>query len=375
MRLNIFKKSYYPLNKITISSTRLIHNYNYLSAVSRNIKIAPVLKSNAYGHGTVPVAKILDSKNVPMFCVDSLLEAYELYKAKIKTPILIMGSINAENLKVKNLPFQYAVCDLDFVAAINNYQPGSQIHIKVDTGMHRLGVQLEDLETFVKKLKKLKNLEIVGLMSHLANPENPHGELNQKQLKQFKEAISILEKHNIYPHWKHLSASGGLMKSKEMQLPKISNLARIGLALYGIDPVKSNYHLKPVLKLTTQIVQIKTLKAGDRVGYLGTFTARKKQSIGVLPIGYSDGAGRRLSNIGLVKIGDRYCRIIGKVSMNITTVDLSPIKKPYIGQEVIVYSDYANDRNSVEKAAQICQTIPYEILVHLSPTSIRRQVL
>lgn len=283
-----------------------------------------------------------------------------------------MGYTNPENLKVKKLPFQYAVYDIGLATAINNCQPGAEIHIKVDTGMHRLGVPIEDLETFVKKLKKLINIRIIGLFSHLANPQNYDGMLNQKQLKQFKEAVAILEKHNIYPRWKHLAASGGLMRSKEMQLSTISNLARIGLALYGIDPIKSNFHLKPILKLTTQIVQIKTLKAGDRVGYLGTFTARRKQIIGILPIGYNDGIDRRLSNFGEVKIGEKYCRIIGKVSMNITTIDLSPIKKPYVGQKVIVYSSNVNDRNSIENVARICKTIPYEILIHLSPISIKR---
>lgn len=370
--LNVFKKSYYPLNEITISKSRLIQNYNYLSHIKNGIKIAPVLKSNAYGHGIVAIAKTLDKLNPPMFCVDSLFEAYELYKASIKTPILIMGHISPENLKAKKLPFQYAVYDIGLATAINNSQPGAEIHIKVDTGMHRLGVPIEDLETFVKKLKKLKNIQIIGLFSHLANPENYDGMLNQQQLKQFKEAIAILEKHNIYPRWKHLAASGGLMKSKEMQLSTISNLARIGLALYGIDPIKSNFHLKPALLLTTQIVQIKTLKAGDRVGYLGTFTARRKQIIGILPIGYNDGIDRRLSNFGEVKIGEKYCRIIGKVSMNITTIDLSPIKKPYVGQKVIVYSSNINDRNSIENVARICKTISYEILIHLSPISIKR---
>src|SRR3989344_6772460 len=119
--LKIFKKMYKTLNRIEISRKNLLENYRFLSAINRKIKIAPVLKSNGYGHGIIEVAQILDKVGAPFFCVDSLYEAYELYKAKIKTPVLIMGYTNPENLKVKKLPFQYAVYDIGLAAVINNY--------------------------------------------------------------------------------------------------------------------------------------------------------------------------------------------------------------------------------------------------------------
>ena len=149
----ILGREYYPINRIAISKNDLISNYKYLSHLNKNIKVAPVLKSNAYGHGINTVAKILDELNPPFFCVDSLFEAYELFKEKIKSDILIMGYVRPENLRIKALPFSYAIYDLGLAEAINEYQPGAKIHIKVDTGMNRLGVQIKDLRNFAKKYK------------------------------------------------------------------------------------------------------------------------------------------------------------------------------------------------------------------------------
>ncbi|HBQ50661.1 TPA: hypothetical protein DD690_01620, partial [Candidatus Daviesbacteria bacterium] len=128
---------YKTLNRIEISRKNLLENYRFLSAINRKIKIAPVLKSNGYGHGIIEVAQILDKVGAPFFCVDSLYEAYELYKAKIKTPVLIMGYTNPENLKIKKLLFSFAVFDLQTVEILNKYQPGCAVHIFVDTGMSR----------------------------------------------------------------------------------------------------------------------------------------------------------------------------------------------------------------------------------------------
>lgn len=375
--------SYQPLNKIEISKNRLVQNYKYLS--SKKIKIAPVVKSNAYGHGLVLVAKLLEEGcgdcHVPFFCVDSIYEAYELLKTKIKTPILIMGYIEGENLRVKKLPFSYAVSTLDLAEAINKYQPQAGVHIFVDTGMHREGIPLADLPQFITHLKQLPNINIEGLMSHLASADDTKDPLNKLQIKNFQRAHDICKKNGIHPKWIHILNSDGLLYTSDVasNLPmvphRMCNIARVGLALYGIskDP-----NLKPVLTLKTKIIQIKNLQKGDRVGYDGTYTAKKPMTIGVLPLGYYDGADRRLSNKGFVTIDGVGCPIIGLISMNVTTIDLSKVKNPFISQvisqEVIVYSNNPKDPNSIENAAKVCKTIPYEILVHLA-SSTRRVVV
>ena len=332
---------YKTLNRIEISRKNLLENYRFLSAINRKIKIAPVLKSNGYGHGIIEVAQILDKVGAPFFCVDSLYEAYELYKAKIKTPVLIMGYTNPENLKIKKLLFSFAVFDLQTVEILNKYQPGCAVHIFVDTGMSREGVTLEDLPDFLKTLKKL-NVKVDGLMSHLA------GGMDKLQIQRFHQAQKLVQKYGFSPKWIHLGTSG--------------NMARVGLKLYL---------QKPILKFISHLAQVKKIKKGEGVGYDRTYKAKKDTIIGIIPAGYYDGVDRGLSNKGFVKIKNIFFPIIGRVSMNITTVDITSIKNAKIGDEIVVYSDHSSDRNSIENTAKICKKIPYEILVHLAQSTRR----
>ncbi|TSC87413.1 MAG: Alanine racemase [Microgenomates group bacterium Gr01-1014_7] len=364
----LLKKEYQTLNLVEVSRENLLANFNYLSSFDKQVKVAPVLKSNAYGHGILEIAKILDPLKAPFFCVDSLYEAYELLKAGVKTPILIMGYTNSENLKVKKLPFSFAVYDLETVRVLNEYQPGCGVHIFVDTGMGREGVPLEDLTNFLKIIKQFKKIKVEGLMSHLAYSEKANDPLTKKQLNNFRLIRKIIMQAGIKPKWIHMSNSGGILN----RLNPGCNMARVGLALYGINHTIPS--LKPVFKLTTKIIQIKNLSKGNKIGYEGTFTAKKDMLTGILPIGYYDGVDRALSNKGFVMIDGVACPIIGRVSMNITIIDLGKVKNPYIKQEVVVYSDNSQDPNSIENVARICNKLPYEILVNLAD-STRRVVL
>lgn len=370
--ISFFKKTYHSLNQAEISKTALIDNYNYLFSLEKKLSIAPVVKSNAYGHGMLETAKILDMVHAPFLCVDSLYEAYELFKIGIKTPILILGYTNPQNFKVKKLPFKFAIYDLESAENLNKYQKGNNIHIFVDTALNREGVPVDELKTFLQTIKQYDNLNIEGLMSHFASTESDKDPLFKKQLDNFKKAIEICKAEGIYPKWIHIGASGGLIHpGTRKEIAKISNLCRAGLVSYGIGP---DPKLKPVLKLTSKISLIKKLKKGDKVGYDGTYQAKKDITIATLPIGYQDGVDRRLSNIGFVSIDNIFCPILGRVSMNITTIDISKIKNPFVGQEVVIYSDIAGDKNSIESAAKYCKTIAYELLIHINPT-IKRIVV
>jgi alanine racemase len=209
------------------------------------------------------------------------------------------------------------------------------------------------------------------LMSHLATADNPNNYLNQIQVKNFQKALLICKENNIHPQWIHLSNSDGLLSIPYLYsryTPGGENLARIGLALYGIG---YNPNLKPVLNLKSKITQIKKLKKGDRVGYGGTFVANRPLTIGTLPLGYYDGFDFRLSNKGFIKVNNIFCPIVGKISMNITTIDLNKVKDVQIGQEVVIYSNDFADKNSINESAKICNTIPYNLLVHLAESTKR----
>lgn len=371
----LFGRTYQPLNKIEINALFLHHNYSLLSAVNPSIRIAPVLKSNAYGHGIVQVAKILDTLNAPFFCVDSIYEGYELLKAGIRTKILIMGYIDPENLKVKKLPFSYAVYNKEQLKVIQKHQQGAGIHIKFDSGMHRLGVTVEELPGFLETLKLCNFVTIEGFMSHFSESEHPNSDLSKLQLENFTKGLELV-KQSFNPPFIHFANSAGLLNHDKLNLGSLTNMARVGLALYGVDPrnTKANTYLKPALRFSTKIVQIKKLKKGDRVGYNGTLSAKKDMTIASLPLGYYDAVDRRLSNKGIMLVNGQDCPIVGRVSMNITSIDISLVPNPFIGQEVLVYSNLPDDPNSIQKSAELCETIPYDILVHLA-ASTRREIV
>lgn len=364
-----FRRAYSPLNTIEISEKALRSNYQYLSQLS-GLKIAPVLKSNAYGHGLTHVAKILDDVGAPFFCVDSLYEAYELLKTGIKTQIIIMGYTNPENLKVKKLPFAFVVYDRQTVVALNKYQPQAPIHIFIDTGMHREGITMVKLSEFLKDISSLKKIRVEGLMSHFAAFDQHDNALTKEQVTNFNVAQQMVRDAGFNPQWLHIGNSSASLHP-DIYKNKIGNLIRSGIALYGIDPEGKDDRLLPALQVMTTLNQIKTLSKGEKVGYDFTYTAKKDVVMGILPYGYYDGIDRRLSNNGCVTIKNILCPIIGKVSMNLTAIDISDVVDPVVGDTVIIYSNRTADKNSFYHAAQLADTIPYDLLVHLAASTRR----
>lgn len=354
---------YQPLNRVEILSRSLNYNYSILSDIGGMIKIAPVLKSNAYGHGLVETARILDSVGAPFFCVDSIYEAYKLHKAGIETKILVMGYINPDNLRFKKLPFSFAVYDLGHFKRLYERQPQAGIHLFVDTGMGREGIPVGELDKFLSGIptKAVNNIE--GVMSHFAASDKTKDKRTLTQVTNFKRALKILNDSNIHPKWIHMANSSGLLNNRKLGLNAITNMARCGIAIYGIDPEGKNKRLKPAAKLLTRVAQVKTIVKGSSVGYDFTYTAEKDIKTAVLAIGYNDGVDRELSNKGTVVIKGKPCPIIGRVSMNITTVDVSSLKSIKVGDEV-----------EIKFVIPSINKIPYEFLVNLNP-EIKRVVV
>ncbi len=394
----LLRSKSYPLNKIYISKDKLLSNYTYLSELQAGVRVAPVLKSNAYGHGIQLVGQILDQKNPPFICVDSLYEAYQLKKAGVKSEILIMGYIDPRSLNGRKLPFSYVVFDLDQLRAINEYQPGAKVHLFFDTGMHREGFDTKDLKNLIRRLKPFSKVRIDGIMSHLAVPDKPDDPVTKLQLTNFRAAKLMILQQGYQPTWFHLGGSFGLLNG----LTKECNVMRVGLSLFGYPTAlsRTNSKLLPVLKMTSRIAQWKYVSKGEFIGYAKGFQAKSDMVIAVLPIGYNDGVDKRLSNkgevfckpVGLDDFGDKRskvydklphrvsCQVIGEISMNITTIELSNAKKelgsklPAVGDEVEIFSDDPLSPNSIENAAKLCSTTPYELLVHLNPTTKREEV-
>lgn len=359
----VMGRQYLPLNRVEISSRYLRDNYRELSSISYGMKVIPVLKSNAYGHGLVEVGRIVDELKAPFLCVDSLYEAYSLHKAGIKSKILVMGFVDSRNLNVKKLPFSFAAYDHDHFNAIFEAQPQAGIHIFIDTGMGREGVRVQDLDEFANKINNRAYPRIEGLMSHFAASEKVSDPRTLKQVANFKKALEFFKKKGVRPKWIHFGNSSGIINCRKLGLPEFTNASRAGIALYGIDPQGKMTGLKQVARLITHIVQLKKIDKGDTVGYDFTYKSTSPMIIAVLPIGYSDGIDRDLSGRGRVRINGKFCPILGRVSMNITVVDVTGLKSVRVGNKA-----------EVEFLIQSKHRIPYEFLIHLNP-SIKRIVI
>ena len=346
-----------PLSTLTLFSDRIRANYDYLFKLTP-LSIIPVLKSDGYGMGAVHLAKILDPFSPPLFAVHSLQEATELYEAGIKTPILIMGYVSPSDIKNQIHPFHYGVYTKEEYDTLLQYQPQAKLHLFVETGMHREGISLRDLESFPLE-------QVAGLMSHVAAPDEATNPLTIAQLQAFEKAQKIVLSRGATIEYVHMLASRSLYKYTDYTSYAVGTMARVGIGLHGIDKFQIHNKLAPIARFSTFLVQAKELKKGESVGYDFTYTAEKDMYIGILPIGYRDGIDRRLSGKGCVTINGIECPIVGRVSMNMTTIAL-PALFP-LESEVIVFSEDINAPNSWLATAKKSDMIIHNLLTGLRP--------
>ncbi|MDO8626357.1 MAG: alanine racemase [Candidatus Magasanikbacteria bacterium] len=359
-----------PLVKVLIYRDNLLNNLEIFRSLKPGIEIAPVLKSNAYGHGLLEVAEILNHTNVPFICVDSVFEAKALRRDNFKLKILVLNYVKprviAEN-KLKNIMF--AVVDLAQLKELSILCTRPvDVHIKVDTGMNRQGIQLAELPEATRLLKKNRNLNVIGIFSHLADPLNRPRETSDIQIPRWQEARTRLTAEFSTIKYIHIRATSGFCLKGDLG----DNVARVGVGFYGLAHFVPG--LKPALELQAEIMSVRSLKKTEHVGYNFTFEAQSDAIIATLPVGYFEGVDLRLSNRGIVKVGSAFCPIIGRVSMNITSIDVSGVKEAKPGQIATVISRDLNDLNSVANLAKQCDTISYEILVHI-PGHLRREII
>jgi len=357
------------LNTVELSRKALLHNYNYFQKLHLESQVCPVLKSNAYGHGLKEIARMCDDLETPYLIVDSYYEALELKKIGIRTNILIIGYTHPDNYKKMSFRgIAITVIDKETIEALGKLNKKITIHLKVDTGMHRQGISLEELEEVFEWIKKYKNLKLEGVFTHLADADNSESDkFTNEQVLKFKEALGIAEKNGFNIKWKHISATAGADKI----FAKDFNMIRLGLGLYGDSPVRNNNNLISVLSFKSTIIDIKELKKGDCVSYGCTFIAQKDMRIGIIPAGYYEGVDRRLSNKGSIYYGETECPIIGRVCMNLTMIDLSGADGAGKWDKVEIISRDPLKKNSVRQIAEMCKTITYVIWTHIAPT-IRR---
>lgn len=346
-------------------------------AIAPQGHIAPVLKSNAYGHGLIEVAQILENyrskhpnltEEIPFFCIDSYFEAISLKSKGIETPLLIIGFTRPEDIifsKLKNISF--VITSLEQLQAINFCRHPIYIHLKIDTGMNRQGLKQDQINQAIKIIKENRNLKLEGLISHFADADNTDQNFTDRQISIWNKVVENLQKYFSIKYI-HISNTSGHKYTQTIN----ANLSRLGIGLYGFD--KNVESVKPVLSMKTIITSVKNIDKGESVGYNGTFTASRDMKIATIPVGYYEALDRSLSNKGFVKIGDHFCPIIGRISMNISTIDVSEIMDIKIGDEVLVISNNLADKNSITNISKLTQTIEYENLVHI-PQHLKRVIV
>lgn len=349
-----------------VNLDNLSHNLSQIRrCVGPRTRIMACVKADAYGHGLVPVARKLLAQGVDYFAVASIDEAIRLRKAEIYTPILILGVVLERDIEPL---FRYAVtptvCTRQFLAALEkagrSFGRTIPAHVKVDTGMARIGVSSAQTLDFLRSLRAFKYVRLEGLFTHLSSADCDRQQ-TMRQIRIFQRLVDDCRAQGIDVPLVHAANSMGVAGYPESHF----NMVRPGLILYGLSPRKKlGLALKPVLSLKTAVIFTKQVPAGTGISYGHTYVTRKAGTIATLPIGYGDGYPRNLSNCGPVLINGKRYRISGRVCMDQIMVDTGRDRvKP--GDAVVLIGTMAGEKISAEELAGMSGTISYEIVCGL----------
>lgn len=345
------------------------HNYKQVRRlVGKNVKIMAVVKANAYGHGTVEVSDVLEKLGVDYLGVATTDEAVRLRDHGIRAPILVLGSVLPSEVKVAvEKDITLTLCSDDLLKEIKNHTSGgnkAKVHIKIDTGMGRIGIWHEEALHFIKNLQQDKHVIIEGIYTHFSSAGRDDFFTNY-QIEAFEKLIKQLEGFDIQIPLKHAANSIATVDFKRAHL----NLVRPGLIIYGMYP-KHTFpkliKLKPALSLKTKIVYIKDTPPGRSISYGRTFITQKHTRIATLPIGYADGYERNLSNKAEVLVRGQRASVIGKVTMDQTMIDVGHIRGVKLGDEVVLIGKQGRHEIRTEKLARLAGTIAYEVVCSIS---------
>ena len=336
--------------------------------VGSRVGILVTVKQNAYGHGLIPVAKKLSSLGVSYFGVGSLEEAIELRKAQIKKPILVLTALLKESIpELVNYNVTPTVVDIPFARSLNQYAQKKKkiipIHVKIDTGMGRIGWWYKDAARYIRQLKNLPWLHLEGIFTHYPAAGTDVA-FTRIQIQRFNQLLDELSSYHIHFPYIHTANSTALWRYRHARF----NLVRPGLILYGIKPdPRIDISLSPVLSLKSKVVFFKKVPRGRSIGYGRTFITKSPSHIATVAIGYADGYPWRLSNKAKVIIHRRSYPIRGRVCMDHIMIEPGNTSKISLGTHVTLIGKEGAAVISAENLARWAGTIPYEIVTRLSP--------
>lgn len=355
----------YPVANIDLAAVQ--YNLQRVKQLAPNSRVMSVIKANAYGHGIIQISQALSASDA--LAVARLSEAIQLRDAGIRQDIVILEGVNtAIDLQLAAdyslSPVFHNALQIELVITISLNKPLEFCWLMVETGMHRLGISADQVDKALQDLTQSENISgSVGLMSHFANSDLINDPRNQQQLD------TLLHCAKPYSLPISMANSAAILSFEASH----NDWVRPGLMLYGASPFAdqsaSDLGLKPAMKLSSELIAIDQLQAGDQVGYGGDWAADKPTRIGIVSIGYGDGYSRQLSNKGTVLINGKCVVVVGRVSMDMIAIDLSMDTNAKVGDEVTLWGD---DILTVDQVAQQANTISYELLCQISERVTRQ---
>jgi alanine racemase len=357
-----------------INLDNLVHNLLVVKqTIGPDVAVMSAIKADAYGHGAVGCSKALEQAGIEWFGVALPEEGERLREAGIARPILCLGGFweGQEDLVLAQ-SLTPSIFRLDLLERLDRaaarFGCVADYHLKVDTGMGRLGVPVADLATFLDAAATLQNVRLDGIMTHMASADEPSLlDYTESQLSVFEEVKDLVKARGHHPRWVHAANSAATLAFRASR----GNIVRLGGLLYGIwrdtvDPLFSSMDLRPVMSVRSAIMLVKTYPPGSRIGYGCTYTTARESLIATVPIGYSDGLRRSLSNIGHVLVKGQPAPIVGRVSMDLTNIDVTDISGVRAGDEVVILGSQEPATITAEDIAAACGGISYEVTCGLS---------
>src|SRR3989344_7014090 len=361
---------------IEVSKSALIYNTQQFRKVLGRRKLMAVVKSNAYGHGAFQVISTIEN-SVDSFGVANGDEALALRRFGIRKPILVLNYYSEDQiaLLVKN-NITLVVYDLKQARVISReaskLKKTEKVHVKVGTGLSRLGVYAKDALSFIRQVKKLPSIQIEGLFSHFAASEDDQA-FTLIQLGHFRKIIEELESNGIVIPIKHIACTASTLAFPESRF----DLSRIGIGIYGLQSYKSinslvakankGFSWKTAMTWKAKILAVKDLPSGAYVGYGRTYRTPKATKLAILPVGYNEGYDRKFSNLGEILVGGRRCKVRGRIYMNLLGVDVTNVKNVKSGDEAVLIGKQGREEIFADELANIASTISYEIITRINP--------
>ncbi|BCR03923.1 alanine racemase [Desulfuromonas versatilis] len=348
-----------------IDLSALAHNFSHIRSRTAGRQVLAVVKADAYGHGAARVAPFLQAQGAELFGVALVEEALELRAAGVTRPILVLGGIYpGQEQQVLVAGLSCTLFCLETARRLNaEAAAAGQIcpfHLKLDSGMGRVGVRPEELAGVLDELAGLRSLRMEGFFSHLALADEPGREFNEVQVRRFREALARVRERGFAPGFVHISNSAAIFTR---DIPE-ANLVRPGIALYGGLPapgLEGTIDLRPVMHLRTRVAALKTVAPGTGISYSHRFSAERPTVVATLPVGYADGYNRLLTNRGEVLVRGRRARVAGTVCMDWIMIDVTDVPGVAVGDEVTLLGSAEGGSISAEEWAEKVGSISYEV--------------